>query len=302
MGVMYENSGVNLAEAHKLAGKLNNLGGNFNLFSGDKLCGGLKISHCCDGIGTKIIPLYSRKLYKNIAVDLAAANLNDIATQNVRAFAFLDYIAVNELDSAAVSEIIFELKKILAVYDCELLGGETSEMPAILRENTIDICGFLTGIKKDTVYCIRDGDCVIGLTSNGIHANGFSLIRKLYSQKLLSEDEFIDCLKPSYIYYGVLRKLWDNNFIKSGANITGGGILSNLNRVIPQNCTVDLDYNKIPSQNIYKKLYSICGEEMFEVFNCGVGFCIVAEKSRLDDIFNICSEFNPFLLGKVVKK
>ena len=143
---------------------------------------------------------------------------------------------------------------------------------------------------------------MIGLTSNGIHANGFSLIRKLYSQKLLSEDEFIDCLKPSYIYYGVLRKLWDNNFIKSGANITGGGILSNLNRVIPQNCTVDLDYNKIPSQNIYKKLYSICGEEMFEVFNCGVGFCIIAEKSRLDDIFNICSEFNPFLLGKVVKK
>lgn len=303
MSELYKKSGVNIAEARILSANLGVLGDNFQSFAGEVVCGGLKILNCCDGIGTKIIPLYEKKLFKTIAIDLAAANLNDLATKNAKVLAFSDYIAVNKLDSASVTQIIIELQKVLEQYNCTLLGGETSEMPALLKDDAIDICGFAIGVADDNFISpeICGGDIIVGLCSNGIHANGFSLIRQLYAENKLSTAEFLECLKPTFIYYQCVRKLWENKLIKSAANITGGGIYANLSRCITDNLQAELDFSSIPTQKIYKKLYELCGDEIYEVFNCGVGFCLIADEKNSDLIFDVCKEFNPFLLGKVVE-
>ncbi len=303
MSMLYKKSGVDILEAEKLCYSLGFLGKNFNDFSGEFCHGGLKIFHCCDGIGTKIIPLYEKKYFKTIAIDLVAANLNDLVTKNAKAVAFCDYIAVNKLDSHLVCQIISELQKILKECDCTLIGGETSEMPALLKKGCIDICGFATGIAYSDTSCVEfaDGDLIIALKSNGVHANGFSLIRRLFSEGKLSEYEFEKCLAPSFIYYNTVRKLWDNNLIKSAANITGGGIVANLKRIFPDSFSYSLDFSTIPKQNIYEKLYQLCGDEIYCIFNCGVGFCIVADEKNCDCIFDICKSFEPFIFGKVVK-
>ncbi len=282
---MYKNSGVNLEEARLL-----------NTDATAFAAGAHGIIAACDGIGSKIIPLYERGLYNTIAIDLIAANLNDLATTNSKALILVDYISVHKLDSRAISQIITELSAGLAKYDCVLAGGETSELPHILKEGTIDICGFAVGKEAGTAGKVCTGDAVIALKSSGIHANGFTLIRDLYAKGHLSASEFDNCLEPAYVYYNVLRSLWDKGLMKSGANITGGGIEENIRRVAP----VRLDFDKIPPRPIYQKLYALMGDEMYEVFNCGVGFCVFASPENVSEILEIASEFEPFVFGEVL--
>ena len=297
---MYKDAGVNIQETRRLAGRLFELTTDNSLkdFTGAVEIEGKKIFNCCDGIGTKIIPLYERKMYKTIAADLVAANLNDMATKDVKTVGFCDYIAVNKLDSDAVLKIILELKQVLEIHGCKLTGGETAEMPDILKNGVIDISGFATGIGNEETEQGRSGDIIIGLKSSGIHSNGFSLIRKLYNEKKLSDKEFEECLTPSYIYYNVLRKLWDEKLIKSGANITGGGIIENLSRIVDiKKC--ELFWKNIPKMQIYQKLKRIAGDEIYDVFNCGIGFCIIADKKNREKIFELCKKFSPFEFGRV---
>ena len=297
---MYKDSGVNLQEARKLTGKLFEVTSDNCLkdFTGSAEFGNIKIFNCCDGIGTKIIPLYERKMYKTIAIDLTAANLNDMATKDIKAICFCDYIAVNKLESEAVLNIILELKQILKTCNCKLIGGETSEMRTVLKDGKMDISGFATGIGTSETQPIVSGDVIIGLKSSGIHSNGFSLIGKLYGEKKLTAEEFEECLIPSYIYYNVLRKLWEQRLIKSGANITGGGIIENLSRIVDiKKC--ELFWKNIPEMNIYKRLKQLTGNEVYDVFNCGVGFCIIADKKNRENIFEVCKEFSPFEFGRV---
>jgi len=305
---LYQKSGVNLFEAHKLNEKLNKKL-HLNAFAGiadSGLIEGFNIVTCCDGIGSKIIPLYEKKLFKTIATDVVAANLNDLACTGATAVGFVDYIAVNKLDSEKVSVIIEGIEEELAKCNCKLLGGETSEISELITENNIDISGFAVGVVKKGEELdkknVNEGDIVIGLTSSGIHANGFSLIRKLYKENQLTDEEFKICLAHTYIYYNTVLKLTKLKLIKSCANITGGGILSNLMRSVPENLSVELDFDKIPSQPIFEKLKTICGEEFYQVFNAGVGFCLVASGENKEAIFKLCAELSPFILGKIVKK
>lgn len=305
MGDMYKKSGVNLQETEMLNNRIKPVFSSENslAFAGSAVSdGGVKILTCCDGIGSKIIPLYERKMYKEIAVDLIAANLNDLATRPANAISFQDYIAVNKLDSYAVAEIIIELERELKKYGCRLTGGETSEVPHLLREGVIDICGFAVGIEKNlTVQHVEAGDVVIGLKSSGIHANGFTLIRKFLDEDKISNIEFEEMLVPAYVYFNEVQTLWDSGLIKAAANITGGGIFNNLIRVIPENLDVELDYNLIPTQPVFKKLKMLAGDEVYEVFNCGAGFCVIAREECAAKITEICREYEPFIFGKVVK-
>lgn len=303
---LYEKSGVNLNEAHKLNEKLsNNLG--ISSFAGKTfLSQGLKLATCCDGIGSKIIPLYERKLYKTIAIDVVAANLNDLICSGATVVGFVDYLAVNKMDSDAVFEIVKGIDEELKKCNCKLLGGETSEISELITRENIDISGFAIGLVKESEELdknnVKPGDVVIGLTSSGIHANGFSLIRKLYKEGQLTDEEFETCLAPTYIYYNCVRKLIEKKLIKSSANITGGGIFSNLTRAIPDNLGVNLklDFEKIPTISLFDKLHKICGKEFYDVFNAGVGFCLIADKSKTKEIFEICDAFKPFVFGKII--
>lgn len=305
---LYEKSGVNLSEAKKLNDRLDKELG-INAFAGKTfLANGMNLVTCCDGIGSKIIPLYEHGLYKTIAIDLIAANLNDLICSGATAVGFVDYLAVNKLDSQAVFQIIKALDDELKKCDCKLLGGETSEIGELITTKNIDISGFAIGLinegEKLEKNNVKENDIVIGLCSSGPHANGFSLIRKLFADCLLSDEEFNACLAPSYIYYNCVLELVKKKLVKSCANITGGGILSNLLRSVPENLSVELDFDKIPSQPLFDKLKNICEiskGEYWEVFNAGVGFCLIADKKKVAEIFEICKEFNPFILGKILK-
>lgn len=303
MSNLYEQSGVNLSEAHKLNKKLGETL-QLNAFAGiakSPVLEGFSLVTCCDGIGSKIIPLYSKKYYNTIAIDLIAANLNDLICSGATAVGFVDYIAVNKLDSEAVAEIIKELSIELNKYSCKLLGGETSEISELIKKDKIDVSGFAVGLAKESDALSKEnveaGDVVVGLCSSGIHANGFSLIRKLYAENKLTDAEFEACLAPSYVYYNCVSKLIKAKKIKACANITGGGILSNLSRSIPDGLSAKLEFDKIPPQPIFSKLKNISGDEFYDVFNAGVGFCLIAGKENLAEIFDACKDFSPFVLG-----
>lgn len=294
MNNLYEKSGVNLSEACELERKISLIGDNIGRFAG--ING--NIASTCDGIGTKIIPLYERGLYKTIAQDLVAANLNDLAASGAQAVGFMDYIAVHKLESDKISKIILALAEVLKEHNCPLLGGETAEMPDLITKGNIDISGFVIGESAGVNNISpQKGDLIIGLKSSGVHANGFSLVRKFYSDGLLTEKEFKETLAPSYIYYSKVLKLWQKGSIKACANITGGGIEHNLKRVVP-NFELDFDsFEKIP---ILEKLKELTGkDEFYNVFNPGIGFCLVAESFN-DDIKEICKEFSPRIIGRVL--
>lgn len=303
MSKLYEKSGVNLTQAQKLNENLNKKLGISAFAEKTFLTEGFKLVTCCDGIGSKIIPLYEKKMYKTIAIDVVAANLNDLVCSGATAVGFVDYLAVNKLDSDAVFEIVQGINDELQKCNCKLLGGETSEISELITQNNIDISGFAIGLIKEGNELdkknVNENDIVIGLCSSGIHANGFSLIRKLHKEKQISDSEFKTCLAPTYIYYNCVLELIQNKLVETCANITGGGILSNLIRVIPENLDVNLDFTKIPKQDVFEKLKNICGNELHDVFNAGVGFCLVAKEANKDEIFEICKDFKPFVFGRI---
>ena len=263
------------------------------------------LAACTDGVGTKIIPLIKKRDTKTIANDLFAMNINDLVCCGAKPLFFLDYIALNKLDVDLVSNLVGELNKVLEKYSCTLLGGETSELGDLILKNNFDISGFLVGaVKKDKLIDknnVKKGDMVIALESSGAHSNGFSLIRKLYKDGLLSDDLFEKSLAPVRIYYDTVQKLNDKKLVKSCANITGGGILANLERSIPKGLGLKADYGKIKLTPLFKRLLELVGEkEAYSTFNMGVGFCVVCPPRDLDEVIKICTDYNPFILGEVV--
>ena len=263
------------------------------------------LAACTDGVGTKIIPLIKKRDTKTIANDLFAMNINDLVCCGAKPLFFLDYIALNKLDVDLVSNLVGELNKVLEKYSCTLLGGETSELGDLILKNNFDISGFLVGaVKKDKLIDknnVKKGDMVIALESSGAHSNGFSLIRKLYKDGLLSDDLFEKSLAPVRIYYDTVQKLNDKKLVKSCANITGGGILANLERSIPKGLGLKADYGKIKLTPLFKRLLELVGEkEAYLTFNMGVGFCVVCSPCDLDEVIKICTDYNPFILGEVV--
>lgn len=310
MEYSYLNSGVDIKKADELTSIIADVAGKKNIgsFAGlyehkilDEYC----FAACCDGIGTKIIPLIEKSYTKTIANDLFAMNINDLICCGAEPLFFLDYIAAYSLNKDVLSNFILELNKILKKHNCVLLGGETSELGNLILKKYFDVAGFLLGIVKKeniiTKYNVDRGDIIIGLRSNGVHANGFSLIRKLYSDNMLDENYFIESLAPVRIYYDIVMKLNKNKLINSCANITGGGIFGNLKRAIPEDLMVELDYNKIPKIEIFEKIKTLVNEdEAFKTFNMGVGFCLVVSPSKVKKVLEISKDYKPFVFGEVV--
>lgn len=307
----YKNSGVDL-ESSKLLTKLlvskfksqnfNNFAGIFKLQNLDGYC----LTATTDGIGTKIIPLIEKKMFKTMAIDLAAMNLNDIICTGAKPLFFLDYIALNKLNPDEVSNFIEELNLVLNSHNCTLLGGETSEMGDFIQKGLFDAAGFLVGLVKEENLIkkenVRENDVIIGLKSSGVHSNGFSLIRKLNNDGLLSDTDFTKTLAPTRIYAKEILEICDKKLISSLANITGGGILSNIERAIPDGLCAVLDKNSIPKSDIFNTLKKYINEdEMYRTFNMGAGFCIIAKEKNVDEILETVKIHSPFVFGTVEK-
>lgn len=267
----------------------------------------IALAATCDGVGTKIIPLLKYKMFKTIANDLVAMNFNDLATKGAYPLFFLDYIANNNIDVDDLKIFLSELNNILKKYNCKLIGGETSQMKDIIKENIFDVCGFVVGqsiVDENNVKKIEQNDIVIGLKSNGIHSNGFTLIRKLYETKKISEIQFIETLKPTYIYLNEILELFKLNMIKKVANITGGGLCGNIRRIIPNGLKASISKNIILNNmdNIFAKLINIIGEkEAFNVFNMGIGMVLIIDKSKYDAVKQICQKYNPVIIGEIIE-
>lgn len=267
----------------------------------------IALAASCDGVGTKIIPLLKYKMFKTIANDLIAMNFNDLATAGAYPLFFLDYIANNNIPVEDLKIFLSELNNILDKYNCKLIGGETSQVKDIIKENIFDVCGFVVGqsiIDPNNTKEIASNDILIGLKSNGIHSNGFTLIRKLYQTKQLSQCQFIETLKPTYIYINEILELFKLNIIKKVANITGGGLYGNIRRIIPGGLKASISKNIILNNldNIFVKLINIIGEkEAFNVFNMGIGMVLVINAKHYDIVKKICQKYQPIIIGEIVE-
>ena len=309
MKYSYLNSGVdvigadNLVKSIKKITATSKIGDFAGIFEHPVFCDYYLVS-CCDGVGTKILPLLDRGDISTIANDLFAMNINDLITTGAKPLFFLDYLAINKLNPNLLEKFIESLNDVLKKYNCTLLGGETSELGDLILKNYFDASGFLLGAVKKSDFIdknnVKSGDVVVGLASSGAHSNGFTLLRKLYSDKVLDENLFTLALKPVQIYADIVYKLNEKKLIKSCANITGGGILSNLKRALPQGLEPCLDFNSIEKTQLFEKLKELVGvDECFKTFNMGVGFCLVVDKKDLDEVMELSSDFKPFVLGYV---
>jgi phosphoribosylformylglycinamidine cyclo-ligase len=232
-----------------------------------------------DGVGTKINICRIAFDYTTIGQDLVAMCVNDVICSGAKPLYFLDYISTKSLDDN-VTDIVNGIATGCVMAGMELLGGETAEH---YRANDYDLAGFCTGIveKNDIVdgTNIRPGDVVIGIESSGLHSNGYTLVNYLLNRNHIYYKEMPELLVPTTIYARLIRNLLLEQVPISGmAHITGGGLPENLPRCLPEHLTVDVDWSAWERPELFNKIQEageIAEEEMRNVFNCGIGFCIV---------------------------
>jgi phosphoribosylformylglycinamidine cyclo-ligase len=275
-----------------------------------------------DGVGTKLKIAFMLKKHDTVGIDLVAMCVNDILTSGARPLFFLDYFASGKLSTSQVANVIKGIAEGCKTADCPLIGGETAEMPGFYASGEYDLSGFAVGIVDRKAIIngtgIRNSDILIGLSSNGLHSNGYSLVRKLffdinkYSPKKRIKE--IGCsigeelLRPTRIYVKNVLKTIRSYRIKGIAHITGGGITENLPRILPQKARLKfvIDKESWPVHSIFNLIQamgSVSDSEMFKTFNMGIGLVLVVKQS---DSQNIIKKFkrlgeNAFIIGRVEK-
>ena len=266
------------------------------------------IVSCTDGVGTKIDLANKFKKFDTIGIDLVAMCVNDLIVQGAKPLFFLDYIAVGKLDLQKTKKILKGIFKGCKISNCKLIGGETAEMPGIYAKNKFDLAGFSVGIVSKKKILNKEnvsaGDVVLAIPSSGIHSNGYSLVRSILKNNKISNILKKEIIKPTKIYSNEILKLTSNNLINAAAHITGGGLIENLLRSIPENLTLDIDLSKIKITKIFKWLKSknISDREMMKTFNCGVGFCLIVSRKNISKIKKVFSkQFMPYEIGFISK-
>ncbi|MCX7917481.1 MAG: phosphoribosylformylglycinamidine cyclo-ligase [bacterium] len=270
-----------------------------------------------DGVGTKILLGQEMEMFKNLGIDLVAMNCNDVSVCGAKVLFFLDYIAIGEIKGKREKEIIEGIIEGCKIANCSLIGGEIAQMKDVYGKDGFDLAGFCVGVvekeKMVDFNRIMEGDILIGISSNGVHSNGFSLVRKIFKKKeykkyyaSLGNTLGEELLKPTYIYSPLIYELFSYDFINACAHITGGGIPGNLIRIIPQNikCIIKKDLWEIPEIfKIIQKKGEITEKEMFNVFNMGIGLILIVKKEKVENVLNIVKKHNykSFTIGEVIK-
>ena len=253
-----------------------------------------------DGVGTKINICRVANDYTTIGQDLVAMCVNDIITCGAKPLYFLDYVSTQKIDDN-LADIMVGILKGCEIAGMELIGGETAEHT---RQNEYDLAGFCTGIVEKTELIdgslIQAGDKIIGLPSSGVHSNGYTLINDmLWRQKIYYKD-MPELLTPTTIYAPLIMKLLEEFPIVGMAHITGGGLLSNVSRCIPEGLKADINYNSWNLPEIFQKIMlagEIPEEEMKRVFNLGIGYCLIVPDEVVSDIQDMIEE--SWVIGEV---
>ena len=322
----YKKSGVNISLANKLVkhiskiskkdvkkdaglNKTDLIGGFGSLFDiSDLKIKDPVIVSCTDGVGTKIDLANKLKKFDTIGIDLVAMCVNDLIVQGAKPLFFLDYIAVGKLNLNKTKKILKGIFRGCKISKCKLIGGETAEMPGIYHKDKFDLAGFSVGLvsKKKILdkSNVKKGDIVLAIPSNGIHSNGYSLVRSILKKNKIPRNLKYEILRPTKIYSNEILKLNNKNLVKAAAHITGGGLIENLLRSVPKDLTLNIDFSKIKIIKIFKWLKSknISNQEMIRTFNCGVGFCLIVSKKNISKIKKIFPKrFIPYEIGYITK-
>ena len=322
----YKKSGVNMATADKLVKYISkisrktykkqkenksfkNIGSFGSIFDLSQLrIKNPVIVSSTDGVGTKIEIANQIKKFDSIGIDLVAMCVNDLIVQGATPIFFLDYIAVNNLKLSKIKKILDGIVKGCIFSNCALVGGETAEMPGTYAKNKFDLAGFAVGVVEKKLLLtknkIKQNDIILAIPSSGLHSNGYSLVRHVIKKKKLPPKIKKELLKPTKIYVKEIISLNKRKLINGCANITGGGLLNNLIRVIPEKLSININLKKIRTTKIFKwlKKNNITDAEMLSTFNCGVGFCLIINKKNLNKVKKIFSKkYKPYQIGVISK-
>ncbi|MFH1613160.1 MAG: phosphoribosylformylglycinamidine cyclo-ligase [bacterium] len=267
-----------------------------------------------DGVGTKIKISIMMNKYSTIGIDLVSHSVNDILVQGASPLFFLDYIGMGQLEPNLIAEIVKGLSIGCKEVGCALIGGETAEMPSIYQKGDYDLVGCIIGIvEKNKIITgekIKEGDVIIGLNSNGLHTNGYSLARKILFEKMKYKiDTFIpelnttigeELLKTHTCYSKIILPLLDEYEIKGIAHITGGGFIDNIPRILP-NVSAKIfkgTWQILPIFDLLQKLGQVPELEMYRTFNMGIGLVIIVDPKISDKILELT---NGKIIGEIVQ-
>ncbi len=320
----YSKSGVNISKADNFvkfiraatrkstkSGDFKNIGGFGAISKIPKQFKDPHIVTSTDGVGTKIEIANDLNKFDTIGIDLVAMCVNDLLVQGARPYLFLDYISISQINLNKLKSLVKGIIKGCNLANCKLVGGETAEMPGTYSKGKFDIAGFAVGLvekKKILNRKIQNNDLILAIPSNGLHSNGFSLVRYLLKKKKINFklSKFLkeELIRPTKIYVKELLHINEKNMINGCANITGGGLVDNIKRVIPKNLSAEINLSNIKTLNIFRWLHDmgISEKEMLKTFNCGVGFCLIVNPKSINSISKYFGKkFKPYVIGKIIK-
>lgn len=325
MAITYKDAGVNIEEGYKSVELIKEyakrtlnsyvLGGIGSFGSMIEIPEGYKkpvLVSGTDGVGTKLEIAFKTKKYDTVGIDCVAMCVNDILCHGAKPLFFLDYIACGKLEANVSSDLVKGVSDGCLESNCALVGGETAEMPGFYKEGEYDIAGFALGVvDKENIIDgskVEEGNILIGLKSSGIHSNGYSLVRKIFTD--LEEDFYGEAiwktlLTPTKIYVKPILKLMEEVDIKAMAHITGGGFIENIPRMFGgRKFTAVINKSSYELPSIFKRIMEKGVEEdhMYNTFNMGIGFVIAVakedEKKTMERLKELGEE--PILLGNVI--
>jgi phosphoribosylformylglycinamidine cyclo-ligase len=331
--ITYADAGVNIDRgnrtkqrikylAHKTftKGVLSEIGGFGGLFSVDKKYVDPVLVSSVDGVGTKLKIAFEMKMHHTVGGDLVNHCVNDIAVQGATPLFFMDYLATGRLDPEVAEKIVEGLADACKHNGCALIGGETAEMPGFYAEGEYDLAGFIVGVvERDKIVNGKDvqpGDIVLGLPSNGLHTNGYSLARKLLFEIAgYSPETFVseiknkvgnELMRTHRSYWPVVRKLIAGECAAALAHITGGGITENLPRVLPKGTAAVVELGTWPVLPVFEhlqKLGNVPQDEMLRTFNMGLGMLVVVPAKKFKKAETLLERAGEkfYSVGRIVK-
>ena len=263
-----------------------------------------------DGVGTKLLLADLLEKYDTIGIDLVAMCADDVVVVGAEPLFFLDYIACGKLDSDKLYTLMKGITKGCLEAGCALIGGETAELPGMYAKDKLDLAGFCVGTVSqekmiDGSNC-RPGDYIVGLASSGPHSNGYSLVRKIFSQDELKGNLGMELLKPTRIYTRKILHLIKKVPVKAMAHITGGGFYDNIPRSIPEGLSAEIKMDTWPILPLFRKIQekgSVEDLEMFRTFNMGVGMTLIVSPNAAEKSIRILDKLGQkaWIIGEVVK-
>jgi phosphoribosylformylglycinamidine cyclo-ligase len=268
-----------------------------------------------DGVGTKLKLAFALRRHDTVGVDLVAMSVNDVLVQGAEPLFFLDYFACGKLDKGVAADVVKGVARGCELAGCALIGGETAEMPGMYPDGEYDLAGFCVGVvEKDKIIGgrdIRPGDVLLGLASSGAHSNGYSLVRKILERAQADlRSEFHGrpladaILEPTRIYVRAVLKLLEAVPVKGMAHITGGGIMGNVPRMLPQATRAVVEAQSWPRPPLFawlKEHGGVAEDEMYRVFNCGIGLVVcvsAADAGRAAELLRAEGE-TVFEIGRI---